>query len=199
MALIICIHKCRLCVCAKSLQSCQLFATLWTVAYQAPLSVGFSRQEYWSGLPCPLPGDLPNPENETSPLASHALYICVCICTWHTWQYKETWRCGGEARRLLVGRPCSQEEPGPAQGEHPRETTWEAWRLPMIEMGEQHSVITERGLRSGGKGGNNWETPSGLSGVLRLILNLRRSQQIALKWEQSKDMTARGQTRPTGC
>ena len=35
--------------------------TLWTVAYQAPLSMGFSRQEYWSGLPCPLPGDLPDP------------------------------------------------------------------------------------------------------------------------------------------
>ena len=35
--------------------------TLWTVAHQAPLSMGFSRQEYWSGLPCPAPGDLPNP------------------------------------------------------------------------------------------------------------------------------------------
>ena len=37
----------------------QFFATLWTVAYQAPLSRRFSRQEYWSGLPCPPPGDLP--------------------------------------------------------------------------------------------------------------------------------------------
>ena len=35
--------------------------TLWTVAYQAPLSMGFSRQEYWSGLPFPSPGDLPDP------------------------------------------------------------------------------------------------------------------------------------------
>ena len=35
--------------------------TPWTVACQAPLSMGFSRQEYWSGLPCPSPGDLPNP------------------------------------------------------------------------------------------------------------------------------------------
>ena len=42
----------------------QLFATLWTVARQAPLSVGFSRQEYWTGLPFPSPGDLPNPEIE---------------------------------------------------------------------------------------------------------------------------------------
>ena len=37
----------------------QLFATPWTVAHQAPLSMGFSRQEYWSGYPCPSPGDLP--------------------------------------------------------------------------------------------------------------------------------------------
>ena len=41
-------------------QSCS-FATAWTAARQAPLSMGFSRQEYWSGLPCPPPGDLPNP------------------------------------------------------------------------------------------------------------------------------------------
>ena len=39
----------------------QLFATLWTLACQAPLSMGFSRQEYWSKLLCPPPGDLPNP------------------------------------------------------------------------------------------------------------------------------------------
>ena len=42
-------------------QSCPLFVTPWTVAYQAPPSVGFSRQEYWSGLPFPSLGDLPNP------------------------------------------------------------------------------------------------------------------------------------------
>ena len=45
----------------KSLSRVQLFATPWTVAYQAPLSMGFSRQEYWSGLPFPSPGDLPDP------------------------------------------------------------------------------------------------------------------------------------------
>ena len=39
----------------------RLFETLWTIAHQAPLSMGFSRQEYWSGLPCPPPGDLPDP------------------------------------------------------------------------------------------------------------------------------------------
>ena len=45
----------------KSLSRVQLFATPWTVARQAPLSLVFSRQEYWSGLPFPSPEDLPNP------------------------------------------------------------------------------------------------------------------------------------------
>ena len=45
----------------KSLSRVRLFVTPWTVAYQAPLSMGFSRQEYWSGLPFPSPGDLPDP------------------------------------------------------------------------------------------------------------------------------------------
>ena len=40
----------------------RLLVTLWTVAYQAPQSMGFSRQEYWRGLPFPSPGDLPDPE-----------------------------------------------------------------------------------------------------------------------------------------
>ena len=48
----------------KSLSRVQLFATPWTVAYQAPLSLGFSRQEYSSGFPFPSPGDLPNPGTE---------------------------------------------------------------------------------------------------------------------------------------
>ena len=45
----------------KSLSRVQLFVTPWTVAYQAPLSMGFSRQGYWSGLPFPSPGDVPDP------------------------------------------------------------------------------------------------------------------------------------------
>ena len=45
----------------KTLSRVPLFVTPWTVAYQAPLSMGFSRQEYWSGLPFPSPGDLPDP------------------------------------------------------------------------------------------------------------------------------------------
>ena len=75
-----------------------LFATFWTVALQASLSMGFSRQEYWSGLPCPHPRDLPDPETERSQVSyiscigrrvlyywfftmGHIyIYVCVCVC-----------------------------------------------------------------------------------------------------------------------
>ena len=50
----------------------RLFVTPWTVACQAPLSMGFSRQEYWSGLPCPPAGDLPDSGIE--------LYVCYVSC-----------------------------------------------------------------------------------------------------------------------
>ena len=57
---------------AKSLSGVRLFETPWTVAYQAPPSMGFSRQEYWSGLPFPSPGDLPNSGNEPGSLTFQA-------------------------------------------------------------------------------------------------------------------------------
>ena len=67
--------------------------TLWTVALQAPLSMEFSRQEYWSGLPFPPPGDLPDPQTESTSLTSLALpggffttsatwEAHLCMCTW---------------------------------------------------------------------------------------------------------------------
>ena len=55
------LHHSNVKVKAKLLSRVRLFVTLWTVAYQAPLSMGFSRQEYWSGFLCPSPGDLPDP------------------------------------------------------------------------------------------------------------------------------------------
>ena len=63
-----------------------LFATLWTVAHQAPLSMGFSRQGYWSGLPFPSPGDLPNPGIEPGSLMSPALAdgFFTTSATWET-------------------------------------------------------------------------------------------------------------------
>ena len=55
-----------------SLSRVRLFATPWIVAYQTSLSMGFSRQEYWSGLPFPSPGDLPDPGIEPGPPALEA-------------------------------------------------------------------------------------------------------------------------------
>ena len=56
----------------KSLRCVQLFVTLWTIAYQASPSMGLPRQEYWSGLPFPSPGDLPDPGIEPGPPALQA-------------------------------------------------------------------------------------------------------------------------------
>ena len=68
----VCVCVC-MCVCARALSHVWLFATLWTVARQAPLPKGFSWQAYWSGLPCPSPGDLPHPWIQPTFLASPAL------------------------------------------------------------------------------------------------------------------------------
>ena len=67
-----CVCVC-VCVCAQQLSRVQLFATPWTIAHQAPLSMGFSRQENWSGFPFPSPEDLPDPGIEPESLASPAL------------------------------------------------------------------------------------------------------------------------------
>jgi len=58
---------------AEPLSHVQLFATLWTIACQAPLSMGFTWQEYWSGVPFPTPGDLPSPGIKPKSLTSPAL------------------------------------------------------------------------------------------------------------------------------
>ena len=58
------------------LRHIQLFATQWTVTCQAPMSMGFSKQEYWSGLPFPPPGDLPDPGIEpVSPALAGRFFI----------------------------------------------------------------------------------------------------------------------------
>ena len=70
----------------SSFSHVQLFATPWTVAHQAPLSMGFSRQEYWSELPFPSPGDLSNPgikhespawEVDSLPLSHHGSLLAT--------------------------------------------------------------------------------------------------------------------------
>ena len=64
-----------LCIRTQLLSSVQLSATPWTVAHQTPLSMGFSRQVYWSWLPCSPPGDLPNPGIKPEALTSPALAV----------------------------------------------------------------------------------------------------------------------------
>ena len=61
------------CVCAQLFSRVSLFVTPWTVAHQTPLSMGFSRQEYWSGLPFPAPRDLPDPGIKRMSLVSPVL------------------------------------------------------------------------------------------------------------------------------
>ena len=69
----------------------QLCASFWTVACQAPLSVGFSRQKYWSGLPCPLSGYLPHPGIKTMSLMSPAL-AGRFFTTSATWEALASWK-----------------------------------------------------------------------------------------------------------
>ena len=76
----------RMRVCMLSLFSyVWLCATLWTIAHQAPLSMGFSRQEYRSGLLCRPPGDLPEPGIELESLTSPALQVGSTSATWEAW------------------------------------------------------------------------------------------------------------------
>jgi len=96
-----------------------LFVTLWTIASQAPLSMGFSRQEYWSGLPCPPPGDPPDPGIEPGSPMSPALAdkffttsitweAHVCIHIQNFWKDKQEiiiridlWRWVGKQERFV--------------------------------------------------------------------------------------------------
>ena len=70
----------------KSLSHVWLFVTPWTVTLQAPLSMELSRQGYWSGLPFPTPGDLPNPGMNLD------LLHCRRILYWITWHSSHWWR-----------------------------------------------------------------------------------------------------------
>ena len=82
---------------------CLCMRTPWARVHQAPLPMGLSQQEYWSGLPFSPPGDLPNPGIEPASLASPALaggslppmpprkpYVCVCVCDTHMYIHTHT-------------------------------------------------------------------------------------------------------------
>ena len=87
-------------VCVLSHFGCvQLFATLWTVAHQATQPMGLSRQEFWSGLPFPTPGDLPNPGIKPTSLMSLALAegFFTTSATWEA-PSREAWHKSTDSR-----------------------------------------------------------------------------------------------------
>ena len=77
----------------------KLLMTLWIVAHQAPLFMGFSRQEYWSGLPCPSPGSLPDPGIEPANLASPALAGGLFTVS-ATWEADVTYTCNLKIKQI---------------------------------------------------------------------------------------------------
>ena len=83
-------HMCMCQVCVRAQLCLTLCDPTDCVAHQAPLSMEFSRQEYWSGLPFPSPGDLPNPviepefscvwQVDSLPVGNTCVCVCVCVC-----------------------------------------------------------------------------------------------------------------------
>ena len=120
----------------KSLSRVRLFATPWTVAYQAPLSMGFSTQWSWSGLPFPSPGDLPNPALE---LRSPCPYINV-----YTWMHFM-----GEPPRWCSGTEsaCQAGDAGsiPGSGRSPQERNGNPFQYFCLEnpsdRGAWHATV----------------------------------------------------------
>ena len=102
-----------LCVLSQ-LSHVRLLVTLWTIAHQAPLSLGFSRQEYRSGLPCPPPGDLPDPGIEPVSLRSLAPAgkVFTTSATWEAqvfnkWMRPRLW---GSVKADTMNAVCSRKK-----------------------------------------------------------------------------------------
>ena len=147
----------------------RLCSTLWSVAWQAPLSMRFSRQEYWNGLPCPPPGDLPDPGMEPTTLTSPALAgrFFTTSATWEA--HKMNSLLGGHAMILQTLSPL---------------------RRPRAVILQTHTVWIQGGQSSGSGGnptiasdGHAWEkrTSHGSSERLRdvSLAKQRNSQQFS--------------------
>ena len=114
----------------------RLFAIPWTVAHQAPLSVGFFRQEYWSGLPFPSPGDLPHPGIETlvSLIARRALYHSALF---HLWLPKILMSGSQTERGTRKGSPSWEDDWGGERKDKGLGTRTEQKRGPKSPGGEK--------------------------------------------------------------
>ena len=124
----------------------QLFATPWTVAHQVPLSMEFSRQEYWNGLPIPSLGDLPNTEIEPASLASPVLAGRV-FTTGTTWEVsigtanrQTSLQRASLLTQMLKNLPAGQKtwfpSPGqedPLEKEMATHSSILAWKIPWTE------------------------------------------------------------------
>ena len=140
----------------KSLSRVQLFATTWTVAYQAPPSMGFSRQEYWSGLPFPSPGDLPDPGIEPrSPafqadaLTSEPLsHLCPTLCNPMAIARQTPPSMGFSRQEYWSGVPCTSPGYLPNSGTEPTTLASPALAgrfFPTVPPGKSHnSWISQR-------------------------------------------------------
>ena len=108
-----------------------LFATLWTIALQALLSMGFSRQEYWSGFPHPPPGYLPHSGIRTMSLMSPAL-ASEFFTTSATWEAHDTWLlsqknwAGMVAQSVVKNPPVGHEEPLEKEMSHSDILAWKS-------------------------------------------------------------------------
>ena len=161
-----CLHG--VCVCVSRSNCVRLFATSWTVACQAPLSMGFSRPEYWSGWPFPSPGDLPNPgikprfpalqaDSLLSELPGTPIYMVG--------EFSSTWGCLGvfpglEGGQGLVAGICQHQ----ALKDSP---------LPILSAVES-SCRCEDCLRPGG-----WTGRPGLQAALVRTLETFKTKQTA--------------------
>ena len=145
-------------MCAQSLSHVRLFVTPWTVTHQASLSMRFSRQEYWSGLPFPPPGDLPDPGIAPTSLASLALVVlCLVAQSWPTlWDLMDCSPSGssvhGDSPGKNTGVGCHALLQGifPTQGLKPGLlhcwffTVWatrEARKTQMEELGDEPRAL----------------------------------------------------------
>ena len=128
-------------VCVQSLSHVRFFATLWTVAHQAPLFMGFSRQEYWSGLPFPSPGDLPStgvqpgpPALQTDTLLSEPPGINASF-SWSSTTLSTMWE--------TWVRYLSREDP--LEKEMAAHSSAIAWKIPWTEEpGRLQSMESQR-------------------------------------------------------
>ena len=116
----------------------RLFVTLWTIVHQVPPSMRFSRQEYWSGLPCPPPGDPPNPGIKPVSLMSPAL-AGRFFTTSTTWEAQHSWSVSQFSRSVVSNclwphglqharLPC----PSPTPGAYSNSCSLSRWCHPTI-------------------------------------------------------------------